>query len=624
MVNVLHQAGRWNFFAALILQYIYNGGAFDSRVDHSMDHAPIDAPVGSGSFDDLFLLQHSMERRSSKLEPAGPRAALHREPWKFDDSVNMVPLRDQIVWLIPTALCAFELIAACFWARALATHQPSAAQEMLDQVHPNALPGSSARSSSEGRTPQDVIDDLGFGPAQLWVLMLAEGPMLLYVMEAVVLGTGVTSMATDLGLSAYERGLLQTALTAGRIPGLCLGGWFGDRDGRRPARVMSIMFMTMSALGISVAPDFISLCVCRAAYGCAVGFGQPSAISMVIEVTPKRWRMVTFILQSLISSCGSVLAHLLCWAVDPTLETLDWRLCTKLTIPPLLVFFILASLFLDESPLFLAARGNHTEAQLAFARIRQVNACPEVSISYTDSLPSAEFGNNPIKQSSFWTPLRAMFSYGVLGCSVTLIILEVTEKFFHVAEQYGLARVFIVEADKHELTAGIQTLITSWMGIFALLVPLALDGCLARKRLLLLSQMIAAVSCSVFAWSAHTDQHSWMVEVILQLSLAADRITIKTIGILLGLAVVESYPTTMRSTAVAVISNVSNIATLIGPLVFEWFDQQFGLVTAFFYAMSGLAIFNIFCISALMPDDMESMHAIVTERLKAISSESEI
>jgi len=591
---------------------------------------------GSESLADLFLLQQG-------LELGGQRADLHGQLSTFDHSVNIVNssrtpvsvtwwmlchLKSDCessgrgekprIWPIPVALGGCAFFGACFWfgsRQSASQGPPSAVQDMLEEV------GSSSSSSSR-RLPRDVVEDLGFGPAQLWMLFLLQGPSIFVGIELNVLSTAVTSTATTMGLSEYETGLLQSACTFGRIPGALVGGWLGDRLGRRPLIVSSILFMAFGALGISVAPNYTSLLWCRAAYGFADGIGGPNATSVMIELTPKRWRVVVFVIGSLSSICGAFFANLLCWAIDPTLEMLNWRLCTQLIVPPLLVFFILQFVFLDESPMFSACVGDHTKAELAFEQMRQLNACPEVDISYADSLPSNDMDNDRIWTGSFWDHLRVMFAYGVFGCTVTLIILQISDALLNTGRTYGLTRVIILEADKHDLTAGMQVLVSSGWGFLALLMPLALDSCMTRKNMLLVSNMILAVSCTCFAWSAHTEIKNWVVQMIFQLSIGVDKCTIQTILMLAGLVTAECYPTAMRSTGVAVMTFFKTIASSMGPLVFEWFHVQFGLPVSFYYALSGLTLFNVLTISGFLPQDMESVQMIATERLNVILSQS--
>mmetsp|Transcript_50526 Transcript_50526/g.88878 ORF Transcript_50526/g.88878 Transcript_50526/m.88878 type:complete len:708 (-) Transcript_50526:33-2156(-) len=527
-------------------------------------------------------------------------------------------------WLIPAAICACTVIGA-YVCRA-STEKASEASSSPDCHQSNDAQGNASRGqagvSNEQRTPRDVVEDLGMGLAQLRILFLADGICFIDGWELGLVGTVATATATDMGMGDYGRALLSSAIAVGLMPGSMLGGWLGDRFGRRPPILASYAFMAICAWGTSVAPDAKSLLACRVAMGFACGVGLPCTTVMISELAPRQWRIAMICLRSFLWTSGVFCAHLICWILDPTLENLDWRLCFRLTIPPLLVFLILTSLLLDESPMFLACIGDHAKAQAGFESMRQLNSCPDVSISYADAMPWEAAASERVWTGSLWDHLCVMFTRGMLGCSITLFILSISTGLYGAGHGYGLPRVLIVETEKHKLEPGMQLMIDCAWGYVACLMLFALGTSMTRKGMLLAFQTILAVVFSTFAWSAHSDQQIWLVVLMLQVSLAITRMVLKMDFMILGLVGTECYPTAMLATGTAVIAAFGRFGSVAGPIVFEWLHSQVGVVTAFYYACSILAFSNSLAIAWLLPQDLETARTFSTEYLNKLLLDS--
>jgi len=474
---------------------------------------------------------------------------------------------------------------------------------------------------SRNRNPRDVVEDLGFGLAQVKVMMLAELPAVIGQIYEVLVTTAATSVASSLGLSAYERGLVVAASGIGRILGSMVGGWLGDRFGRRPALVLSNILMAAAALGMSFAPDFTSLFACHAAFGFSHSIGLLSSNIIIIELTPKTWRVSMLVLNSFLFVASGVVADVICLRLDPTLEALDWRYLFSLPAAPLAAMFVLTGLFLDESPVFSACIGDHAQAQRGFESMRRLNGRPDVSISYTDSTLTFDLYEDSSWTGPFWNNMSVLFSYGVFGCTLALTLLRLLEVFAYMARNYGMTRVFIVEAESMDLTPGLQVLVARLWGFAALLFPLTLDRLLSRKGMLFVSLSTLAIAYSAFAWSEHSDQENWEVSTMLQTSIAVERFMLKVISMISSIVIVECFPTEMRTTSYALIGILGKFAGIAGPVMFEWFYMQFHMVTAFFYFLSGFAFFVGLTVVCLLPGNLEIPQLIASERLKAMRLE---
>mmetsp|Transcript_130874 Transcript_130874/g.240725 ORF Transcript_130874/g.240725 Transcript_130874/m.240725 type:complete len:749 (+) Transcript_130874:78-2324(+) len=520
------------------------------------------------------------------------------------------------------AVCVCVFVALYFYFSGSNTPASEASSNDVSDkpsIPPEAAP---VRDSvSESRSARDVVEDLGFGTAQLWILFLANGVWFLDGWELALVNTVATSTALDMGLNAYGRAMLSSLAMLGLIPGCMLGGWLGDKLGRKPPIIASYIAVAIVSWGTSLAPDARSLLGLRACMGIACGLGMPSSTVMMSELAPARRRGTMIAGRGVLYTTGIITAQLVCLGLDPTLEQLNWRLCFMMVLPPTLLFLVPTCLYMYESPLFFACIGDHKNAKLAFEHMRQLNSCPEVSISYTDSTLTFDLYEDSSWTGPFWNNMSVLFSYGVFGCTLALTLLRLLEVFAYMARNYGMTRVFIVEAESMDLTPGLQVLVARLWGFAALLFPLTLDRLLSRKGMLFVSLSTLAIAYSAFAWSEHSDQENWEVSTMLQTSIAVERFMLKVISMISSIVIVECFPTEMRTTSYALIGILGKFAGIAGPVMFEWFYMQFHMVTAFFYFLSGFAFFVGLTVVCLLPGNLEIPQLIASERLKAMRLE---
>merc|ERR1719414_996815 len=87
------------------------------------------------------------------------------------------------------------------------------------------------------------VDDVGFGPFQLIVLLLAGGIMFAEGSEMLVMGSITTLLHGHWELSAAIRGLMVSVVFVGFSVGNMLSGKIGDGWGRRRAVLLSYLMI---------------------------------------------------------------------------------------------------------------------------------------------------------------------------------------------------------------------------------------------------------------------------------------------------------------------------------------------------------------------------------------------
>jgi SHS family lactate transporter-like MFS transporter len=145
-----------------------------------------------------------------------------------------------------------------------------------------------------------------------------------------------------------------------RPVGAFLFGRFGDRYGRRPALMASILLYSAMEFATAFSPSLQAFIVLRALYGVAMGGEWGIGASLAFETVPVRSRgIVSGILQAGYP-CGYLLAAVVYGLLFPHI---GWRGMFMLgATPALLVLYIFSKV--PESPTWMAARERPARAGL--------------------------------------------------------------------------------------------------------------------------------------------------------------------------------------------------------------------------------------------------------------------
>jgi AAHS family 4-hydroxybenzoate transporter-like MFS transporter len=174
-------------------------------------------------------------------------------------------------------------------------------------------------------------------------------------------------------------GILVGALSAGPI---------GDRIGRRPLLIGSLVIFGLASLGSAFAPSLGVLTILRFFTGLGIGGGFPGAASLTGDYAPHRRRA----LMIMASFTGAPIGGFLCGqGAGLLLPTFGWPsvFLTGGIVP--LVLVVAMMLWLPESPRFLAAKANLSprEAEL----LRRLDIVPARGADHGLDLPQG----NPVK-----------------------------------------------------------------------------------------------------------------------------------------------------------------------------------------------------------------------------------
>jgi sugar porter (SP) family MFS transporter len=182
--------------------------------------------------------------------------------------------------------------------------------------------------------------------------------------------------------SASAKGWANSCALIGCLVGALVAGALSDRFGRRRLLTLSALVFIVTSIGNGLAGSFTVFVAWRMLGGTAIGLASNLSPMYIAEIAPARLRGRLVSLNQLTIVLGILLAQFVNWwlvrglpagATDAFIAgswygRTGWRWMFALTAVPALLFF-LGTLFVPESPRWLAKNGRRDRARRVLARI---------------------------------------------------------------------------------------------------------------------------------------------------------------------------------------------------------------------------------------------------------------
>jgi len=232
-----------------------------------------------------------------------------------------------------------------------------------------------------GKTVQEYIDERPTWPDgtmlpttpmtamqfRIWALACAgkffEG------MVVFMTGVALPLISIQFHLNAAEKGLVTAASLAGILIGATALGGLADSYGRKRMFIVEMIIFAVFLVGLTVAPNFITLVICLFGAGIALGCDYPTAHMVISEsiATSMRGRLVlsAFAFQAVGAFFGTALGFGILYA-NPDLGA--WRMMYAAAIVPA-ILVVVGRLYVTESPHWLVAKGRTAEGEKATTQL---------------------------------------------------------------------------------------------------------------------------------------------------------------------------------------------------------------------------------------------------------------
>ena len=176
-----------------------------------------------------------------------------------------------------------------------------------------------------------------------------------------IIGPVTGSMKEDLGMSTWEMSLVAAMALFGILIGSPLGGWAGDKYGRKPLFMIDMgLFVIASAMQFFVG-SFEMLLVVRLLMGIAIGAEYSVGWPLMSEFAPARLRGRLMGVTILAWYGGFMIGYTVGYVLELP-EPLPWRITIGTSTAIAVVLFV-ARLGLPESPRWLWSKGRKDEAR---------------------------------------------------------------------------------------------------------------------------------------------------------------------------------------------------------------------------------------------------------------------
>ncbi|MGK5682354.1 MFS transporter [Actinoplanes sp. URMC 104] len=389
-----------------------------------------------------------------------------------------------------------------------------------------------------------------------------------------IIGTVVSIIADDLEFSNLWEGLIAAAALIGILVGSPLGGWLGDKFGRKPLFLIDMaLFCVASGLQFFVDSAGV-LFVVRLLMGVAIGVEYSVGWPMMSEFSPARLRGRLMGMGLIAFYVGFMVAYLVGYVLT-TATDLSWQFILG-TTTFLAVLLFVARIGLPESPRWLWNQGRTDEARtVAQKYLLDSNDLTDVQHEDTRKgtfgmLFSREYWRATVFCSVFWfCAVTPYFAIATFAASVL--------------ENYGLGS---------GLAGGVGLSAVAAAGVVVTVIFIDKIG---RRRLTIPPQWLCAVVLAIIGFWVGAPP---VVVLTLFLIFSFFNAMYNT---LTGVYPAEVFPTEIRGLGTGFATAFSRIGAGLGTFVLPWSMDNIGVSATMLFA-AGLVTVGAIVSQLLAPE----------------------
>ncbi|QFU90995.1 MFS transporter [Amycolatopsis sp. YIM 10] len=404
------------------------------------------------------------------------------------------------------------------------------------------------------RTGDQIVQDLPWRWSVQGKIFLIGGLGYMFDAWDVALNGFLTPLVgAEFTLSAGQKGLVATANLIGMAVGAVVWGTVADRIGRKKAfSVTLLLFALFSVLG-ALSPNVEIFLLLRFLAGIGLGGCIPVDYAIVSEFSPRRHRGRVLSAMDGWWPVGTTLAAVTATLLVPVSGNWRWMLVLMI-LPALLLFWVRRGV--PESPLYLVRKGREAEARAVIDDlVRRTGTKPEPY-----SIPPAvvEDTRGGAVAAAF-DQLRRVWAFHPRITAVAWSLFISVMLVYYAALSWMPS---ILRAQGFgQIAAFASTAVMNALGIVGVALAVLLVDKVGRKRIIMISGPLAALSLVVF--SLLLDSPVGAVVAIGAFGMFA----LVVIPVMYAY-VSELYPTELRASGFGWASSSSRAVTGFAPLLF--------------------------------------------------------
>ncbi|MDD7404902.1 MAG: sugar porter family MFS transporter [Bacteroidales bacterium] len=321
------------------------------------------------------------------------------------------------------------------------------------------------------------MKNFNFGYLLFLSIIAAMGGFLFGYDEAVISGT-ISDVSTQFALDKMAEGWFVGSALVGAIIGVLFAGALGDKAGRKNTMIISAVLFCVSMIGCALSGSFTELVTYRIVGGVGIGVASIVCPLYISEISVAQHRGLLVSLYQLAVTIGVVGAYImnnyllvysqsesgaeLTGMLNTVFVSEVWRGMLGMGFLPSFIFLV-AVLFIPESPRWLITRDKLSSAEAIFSRIytdpaeiqRQIAATREVC----DTKESSEI--KLLFQPGIFTALIIGVCIAILGQ-----FMGVNAVLYYGPEIFKSAGLPSDDALFYQVLVGLANMLTTVLAMF--------------------------------------------------------------------------------------------------------------------------------------------------------------
>ena len=321
------------------------------------------------------------------------------------------------------------------------------------------------------------MKNFNFGYLLFLSIIAAMGGFLFGYDEAVISGT-ISDVSTQFALDKMAEGWFVGSALVGAIIGVLFAGALGDKAGRKNTMIISAVLFCVSMIGCALSGSFTELVTYRIVGGVGIGVASIVCPLYISEISVAQHRGLLVSLYQLAVTIGVVGAYImnnyllvysqsesgaeLTGMLNTVFVSEVWRGMLGMGFLPSFIFLV-AVLFIPESPRWLITRDKLSSAEAIFSRIytdpaeiqRQIAATREVC----DTKESSEI--KLLFQPGIFTALIIGVAIAILGQ-----FMGVNAVLYYGPEIFKSAGLPSDDALFYQVLVGLANMLTTVLAMF--------------------------------------------------------------------------------------------------------------------------------------------------------------
>ena len=225
---------------------------------------------------------------------------------------------------------------------------------------------------------------------------------LLFGFDTAVINGAIVFLKSQFGLSDSQTEIAASSLLLGCVVGASLAAFTSDRFGRKRVLLAAAALFTVSSLGSALPRDLTQFVIARVIGGLAIGIASTLSPLYIAEISPAKSRGLMVSLNQLAIVIGILLSYSVNYLLTGA-GPANWRwMFASAAVPS--ICFLIALLFISESPRWLVQKGREREAEHFLSQMVGSEAASGRDQGHSGSAwrKKVETSSIPISENRWW------------------------------------------------------------------------------------------------------------------------------------------------------------------------------------------------------------------------------